>query len=40
MFYIDSLNKIYLTRGDDAEIIVKLYDDKGIERQIFDDDEI
>lgn len=40
MFYIDSLNKIYLTRSDDAEIIIKLYDDKGTERQIFDDDKI
>ena len=40
MFSIDANNKIALTRGDSAEIQVKVIDKNGVERQIFEDDEL
>ena len=41
MFKIDSkTNTIYLTKGDNAEIKVKIYDNSGKQRQIFADDKL
>lgn len=40
MFAIDKLNKIYITKGDNAQMLIKLVDRYGKERQIFDDDTI
>lgn len=39
MFYIDkTTHKIILTKGDDAEIVVKVKDANGVERGIYADD--
>ena len=41
MFKLDSkTNTIYLTKGDNAEIEVKIYDNSGKQRQIFADDKL
>ena len=41
MFKIDSkTNTIYLTKGDSAEIEVKIYDNSGKQRQIYADDRL
>ena len=41
MFKIDSkTNTIYLTKGDNAEIEVKIYDNSGKQRQIYADDRL
>ena len=36
----EKTNKIYLTKGDNASLKVKVYDNTGKERQLFDDDTI
>lgn len=33
-------NEIYLTKGDNAELKVKVFDANGVERQMFEDDVI
>ena len=41
MFRIDErTNKIYLTKGDNAQIVVSLFDQDDKEREIFSDDII
>ena len=40
MFSVDRYNKISITKGDNAELEVKVVDKEGIERQIFADDEL
>jgi hypothetical protein len=40
MFSIDRNNKISMTRGDNAEIEVRVFDKFGKEVLLFDDDEI
>lgn len=41
MFRVDKItNRISLTKGDNAEMLVKLFDVTGKERPIFDDDII
>lgn len=40
MFAIDRLNKIVITKGDNAQMLIKLVDRYGKERMIFDDDTI
>ena len=41
MFTIgEKTNKIYLTKGDDAQLVVSLYDKDGNEREIWSDDVI
>lgn len=41
MFYIHSTtNKITLTQGDNAEMVVNVYDAKGKERGVFADDTV
>lgn len=41
MFIIDEkTNKIYLTKGDDAQLVVSLFDKDGKEREIWSDDVI
>lgn len=41
MFKInEKTNKIYLTKGDNAQLKVKVFDNAGKERQLFDDDTI
>ena len=41
MFKVDlKTNTIYLTKGDNAEIEVKIYDNSGKQRQIYADDRL
>ena len=41
MFKInEKTNKIYLTKGDNAQLKVRVFDNTGREREIFDDDTI
>ena len=41
MFKIESkTNTIYVTKGDNAEIKVKIYDNSGKQRQIYADDRL
>lgn len=41
MFKInEKTNKIYLTKGDNAQLLVKVFDNTGRERETFDDDTI
>lgn len=41
MFNINKkTNKIFITKGDNAQLVVKLVDKEGNERQIFSDDVI
>ena len=41
MFKIDKrTNKIYLTKGDNAQLVIGLYDKDGKEREIYEDDVI
>ena len=41
MFYVDkATNKIILTKGDNAELVVKIYDANDEEREVFADDVI
>ena len=41
MFYIQSTtNKITLTKGDNAEMVVNVFDAKGNERGVFADDTV
>lgn len=40
MFSVDRLNKITITKGDNAQLVIELVDRYGKKREIYDDDTI
>lgn len=40
LFINEKTNKIYITKGDDAQIVVELFDKDNKKREIFSDDTI
>jgi hypothetical protein len=38
LFINEKTNKIYITKGDDAQIVVELFDKDDKKREIFSDD--